>query len=182
MQCFSMWQPWASFLVHGVKKVETRKVNKFKPGTYLVHAAEKWNAELADLAAGLDFSDAMKKIGATITTGGICRSKKSQIPKINVPLGHVIGQITIGRMYPSSAVAVLEDAAEIVAGEDYLSIPPSEFLLGDYRPNRFAFVCSNPIVFPVPIPYSGRQGVFQVNQQSVEWLRRVNNLPTPAPA
>lgn len=41
MKAISLWQPWATFLVHGLKKIETRSWSTKYRGPLLIHAALK---------------------------------------------------------------------------------------------------------------------------------------------
>ena len=44
----TLWQPWATLLVHGIKKIETRpKATTWtkEKGIYLIHAAQRWDRQ-----------------------------------------------------------------------------------------------------------------------------------------
>lgn len=46
MKAISLWQPWAQFVVSGVKTIETRTHNRFKSlvgQRILIHASAKWD-------------------------------------------------------------------------------------------------------------------------------------------
>ncbi len=42
MKCISLWQPWASAVALGIKKVETRGWQTRHRGPLLIHAAKPW--------------------------------------------------------------------------------------------------------------------------------------------
>ena len=44
MTCLSLWQPWASLLVHGKKRVETGGWDMKHRGPLLIHATLRWKA------------------------------------------------------------------------------------------------------------------------------------------
>lgn len=46
MKALSLWQPWASLVVLGLKHYETRSWKTAYRGTLVIHAAQKWNPEL----------------------------------------------------------------------------------------------------------------------------------------
>lgn len=48
MRCISLWQPWATLLVTGQKKNETRDWHTSYRGQLLVHAAATKNAEVRE--------------------------------------------------------------------------------------------------------------------------------------
>ena len=47
MRALSLWQPWASAIAIGAKRVETRSWGTAERGPLAIHAAKKWNRELA---------------------------------------------------------------------------------------------------------------------------------------
>src|SRR5207302_1698550 len=42
MKCLSLWQPWASLVVLGAKRIETRSWSTQHRGPLAIHAAKKW--------------------------------------------------------------------------------------------------------------------------------------------
>lgn len=50
MKCFSLWQPWASAVAMGAKKVETRHRPTPYRGTLAIHAAKRYSREQHELA------------------------------------------------------------------------------------------------------------------------------------
>lgn len=51
MRAISLWQPWASAVVLGVKKIETRHWGPKYTGPLAIHAAKRWHAEQQQFAA-----------------------------------------------------------------------------------------------------------------------------------
>jgi hypothetical protein len=153
MRCLSLWQPWASLLVHGAKCVETRSWPISHRGPLLIHAAKKWTGELASICKREPFRSVLESLalGADVDCG--------------LPLGVIVGRVDVVECYPT----------EVVAGDDLNAIPTPyvqgemlfiserEHAFGDYSPGRFAFLCKNPVAFPNPIPYRGAQGLFDVS-------------------
>ena len=43
MKCLSLWQPWASLVVIGAKRFETRSWPTNYRGPLLIHAAQRWS-------------------------------------------------------------------------------------------------------------------------------------------
>lgn len=152
MKCLSLWQPWASLLAHGKKRVETRGWAIPHRGPLLIHAAKKWDRELADLCLVDPFASALTRLG--------CRPPVVSCP---LPLGAIIGRVDVQHCYPTERVRVGEEYGwEADKGVAYPVITPAELSFGDYSPGRFAWVCKNPVAFPAPIPYRGFQGLFEV--------------------
>src|SRR5690349_22770127 len=46
MKAISLWQPWASLVSIGAKKIETRSWATAYRGPLAIHAAKKWTGEL----------------------------------------------------------------------------------------------------------------------------------------
>lgn len=49
IKALSLWQPWASLMAVGAKKIETRSWPTGYRGLVAIHAAKKWDSELADI-------------------------------------------------------------------------------------------------------------------------------------
>jgi hypothetical protein len=59
----TLWQPWASLLIYGFKKIETRPTFTnwtVDRGTYLIHAAKKWTNELDIISKQTPFKESLK--------------------------------------------------------------------------------------------------------------------------
>ena len=54
----SLWQPWGSFWVHGIKKYETRSWNMLYDGPLLIHAARR-----VERIVDPYFDNALEKLG-----------------------------------------------------------------------------------------------------------------------
>ena len=50
MKALSLWQPWASAIALGLKRVETRSWSTRHRGPLAIHAAKKWGADERDWA------------------------------------------------------------------------------------------------------------------------------------
>jgi activating signal cointegrator 1 len=147
----TFWQPWATLLVHGIKKIETRP----KPttwtkekGIYLIHAAQKWSKEQYRLCLKEPFYNELEKLGYNFS---IVNSLT------NIPLGKIIGSIEV------------TECCKIYNPEHFIlpyifpkgNINGSELHFGDYRDGRYAWLCENSHILKDPIPYKGGQGYYQ---------------------
>lgn len=89
MKCISLWQPWATLIAIGAKRIETRAWHTDYRGPLLIHAAKKWGPELAKLFASDPFFGPLDKAGywhaAMLPKGAVvCRCELracSYIPK-----------------------------------------------------------------------------------------------------
>lgn len=150
MKCLSLWQPWASLLVHGRKQVETRGWPIRHRGPLLVHAAKTWNRELRAICTQEPFKSVLESLslGAAIDCG--------------LPLGLIVGRVEVVNCFSTDTVVLGSHLGEDRMHAGRLVITPTEVAFGDYSSDRFAFLCKNPVAFATPITYRGAQGLFDV--------------------
>lgn len=154
MKCLSLWQPWASLLVHGKKQVETRSWPIVHRGPLLIHAAKKWDDDQEAIASREPFLSALRSVGL-FPWHERSHSK-------GLPFGCIVGRVEVKGCYPTEDVILDDDLATLSDGLR-LVICSTERAFGDYAPGRFAFLCSDAVSFPEPIPYRGMQGMFNVS-------------------
>lgn len=149
MLAISLWQPWASLLVHGKKRVETRsypvpKSTEF-PVVLAVHAAKQWNNGQRHTAFGEPFRSALRDLGYG---GG---------KSLGLPLGFVIGLVRVAGYYTTDW---------LVKGRPEVSLPghgqlsTDELAFGDYSPGRYGWVCDEFRVLDRPVACRGHQKFF----------------------
>lgn len=156
MKCLSLWQPWATLVVIGAKRIETRGWSTRYRGPLAIHASKRFAQDERQICMEPTFSSALVSAG---------HSKLRDLP-----LGAVIGTV------------MLVDCIEIPAGtpcEDKLlgdgilvrgvKLPPDgdECDFGNYLPGRFAWVLDEPLRFPQPLPYRGAQGLFEIDAKAL---------------
>lgn len=168
----TLWEPWATLLVHGIKKIETRpKPTKWtiEKGSYLIHSAKKWNIAQAQLSITNPFDEFLEKINIEkkFIRGNFWRYERK--PDY---LGYIIGSVNV------------IECCEIKAGtytklpfifpkkskECYIDIHELELSFGDYSEGRYAWICQNPRILKTPIPYKGGQGYYQNFKGNVNQL------------
>jgi len=150
MKCLSLWQPWASLLVSGAKRVETRSWPIRHRGPQLIHAAKKWNDELRAITQQQPFASALEGLP--------------------LPFGAIVGRVEVVECYWTDSVSLLGrerlgvEPYETPSGIKALRISSDEWAFGDYTAGRYAFLCKNPVRFRKPIEFRGAQGLFDVPQ------------------
>lgn len=171
MQAISVWQPWAVLLAAGKKCCETRHWPIRHRGPLLIHAAKKWDANIAYLTADPLFRRALGAIGFDITP-----DERAAKAAWGLPLGAIVGRVDIVDCFPTERVGCVKpDAAPtpMIAPGRKLYVNPTEKAFGDFEPGRFAWVCANPVRFPAPIPCRGAQGLFDVPADLIPEAYRV---------
>lgn len=152
MKAISLWQPWASAIAIGVKKIETRGWSTSYRGPLAIHAA-KTKDHLAFAQTPLAKAaiiQALKNVGDGRIT-----------PPWVWPLGAVV------------ATCTLEDCVSVKWLGD---ISAEERLWGNYDPGRFGWMLSN-VQWIEPIPFRGAQGFFQVPDELLKSTQGFKLLP-----
>lgn len=157
MRILSLWQPWATLVVRGLKKFETRSWGTDYRGTILIHAAKEWNGELAQLCLTHPFQWALDLVHEISHLKHVSQFERGkQLKTFGLPFGQVIGQVTLKDIWPTTQIR--DD--EAVRTE--LGITYQELHFGDYREGRKAWRLICPCEYPEPIKWSGMQGLGKV--------------------
>ncbi|HVS73124.1 MAG TPA: ASCH domain-containing protein [Phycisphaerae bacterium] len=147
MKCLSLWQPWATLVVIGAKKFETRSWPTSHRGWLLIHAAKKRDREsLRDAIEDVFFSDPLKKAGYAD-------------PEM-LPFGAIIGMVAL-----ESCRLIHHDNTMGYSSHRLPDYP--ERALGNFAPGRFAWELRDFGRFSRPVPFKGCQGIFDVSEELV---------------
>ena len=133
MKALSLWEPWASLMACGAKKIETRSWPTKYRGPLLICAAKRKMDSDSDYAVGA-------AVGAAYDAGYF---RDTPFP----------------RNY-GMAVCVV-DLFGCVPVEEAMDSEELELTLGNYTPGRFAWLTNNLRAIE-PFPVVGRQGLFEV--------------------
>lgn len=133
MKAITLWQPWATFVVTGMKEYETRSWSTTHTGPLAIHAAARTPAKGRRICeASPEIQAALEELGVTLE---------------ELPRGAVLGQVWLYGVEPVETV------------RDRLS--RRERALGDYSAGRFAWRLASPARYGLPIPASGRQRMWE---------------------
>lgn len=139
MRAISLWEPWASLVVLGLKKIETRHWDTPYRGPLLIHAAQRKNiAELVQLFQMDSFRDAFASKGINGVNDFIDQNT----------FGKLLGVVDLNGTKRTDFINV-----------EQLGI---EHDFGNYAAGRFGWFLDNPVKFDTAIPYRGSQGFFTV--------------------
>lgn len=152
MKAISLWQPWATLIAIGAKRIETRSWYTPHRGPLAIHAAKTWNAQLDRLRLSEPFWPALRD-------GGWERFNE-------LPRGCIV------------AVCDLIDCRRIHNGRLWSGdgwgntfsdpIPPSpERDFGDYTGGRYAWLLTNVRALRQPLPWRGAQSLFDVPDEAI---------------
>jgi activating signal cointegrator 1 len=145
MRAISLWQPWATLLISGVKKIETRDWPLRYNGWLAIHAAKKWDRQIeqACLEPGL-----REAIVAADPHGRFAPQHWSR--------GAIVGMVNITK------VVKYEDSLR-----HKLALTTRERACGLYEPGRWLWICNTAIAFKEPVPWKGSQGLFEVDEHAL---------------
>jgi len=147
MKCISLWQPWATLWLLGVKCYETRSWHHKHTGPLLVHAATKWGKEQRQLCEREPFRSALLAAGLDPAHGF----------RDSLPRGCVVGVVDL------TGWRAVEDLLGILpGGKKDPMLTERELAFGDFSRGRYAWMAGPRTLFRTPVPYPGRQLLFDV--------------------
>lgn len=73
MKALSLYQPWATPVVAGFKRLETRSWRTDYTGRLLIHAAKAWTSAQRELCGTAPFFEALAKLYPAVEAGRPCR-------------------------------------------------------------------------------------------------------------
>jgi activating signal cointegrator 1 len=180
MKCLSLWQPWASLLVHGTKRVETRGWETKHRGPLLIHAAKQLNYEQGETCHREPFRSALMSLGM-LTVGpptedlGPLADMVAQQSVLKVVLGAIVGRVNMVECYRTEDVDFDHSGLDVIPDHPVWQYAPGKLRLwheqkafGDYGPGRWAWLCTDFEAFAKPIPYWGKQRLFEVPDELVK--------------
>jgi len=132
MKAITLWQPWASLVVGGYKKIETRSWDTNHRGWLAVHAAKR---EPLDA----------RTLGLINPYFATCLDAMGYYPGM-WPRGVILGFVWLETTVPTKNIL-----AELTRREK---------AFGDYSPGRFAWLLRHQGRLPKPVPVRGRQGLW----------------------
>lgn len=141
MPAITIRQPWASSVIRGDKRIETRSRNTKIRGRIAIHSA------LCHIHDGDVFETFLKH-------GSVVKRFEE---------GEFRGCYTMGRGIDFGSILGTVDLVDCVLLSDMQSKYPElvtekEIDLGDWSPGRYGWILRDPIIFENPIPAKGKQG------------------------
>lgn len=152
IKVISLWQPWATLMAAGYKRIETRSWPPYglKPGQLVaIHAAKRWTAEERDICHDDPF---FKRYLTLAMRRGLWDFDKP-------PLGCVVAIARFQDVAPTDQIYThwLKRIGTRLPVRHWITEHEDAF--GNYQPDRYGWVFSE--VRPLePIPLRGQQGLF----------------------
>ena len=143
IKALPLWQPWATLVAIGAKRVETRA---YPPGRIGLRTGQRIAIHATKTTKDPDTRQPLSEW---------CDEWPftEYVPDWNaLPLGAVVAVVTLAR-----AAMIHEDTASQLERDN-----PHEHAFGLYRPGRWAWVLHNVHQLSAPVPFKGSQGTFDV--------------------
>ncbi len=145
MKALSLWQPWASLMAIGAKRIETRSWTTRHRGPLAIHASKRFAPEERSLCMEEPFSSALHSAGFHTLR--------------DLPLGAMVGVVDLIEIRPTEG--------QLLASENQWPAYP-EISFGNYGVGRYAWIVSNILRLDPPLPWKGRQGLFNVPHEEIQ--------------
>ncbi|MFH1186297.1 MAG: ASCH domain-containing protein [Chloroflexota bacterium] len=155
MKAISLWQPWASAIALGSKRIETRGWATAYRGPLAIHAAKLCiKSELRAYSHNPIWKGALD-LGSPL--------EPCQPLWESLPFGAIVAVVRLKQCYPTYAIAehLLRERHKRPWDGDGLC-GWTEYSMGDFGPGRFGWLLADVRALPKPIPFRGAQGFFEV--------------------
>lgn len=152
MKALSLWQPWASAVALGSKRIETRAWSTNYRGPLAIHAAKR---------CVMDELDSYQRDPSWAAALGIVPARPSgaeESLKV-LPFGCVVAVCDLVDCVLTESLPTLFDEG-IDIDIDYGGW--TERQMGDFTPGRFAWILVNVRKLALPLPLRGAQGLFTI--------------------
>jgi hypothetical protein len=148
LKCLTLWQPWASLVIAGLKTIETRSWKTSYCGPLAIHAAKTFNGPCKALCEQSPFREALLKAGF----------ENYRL----LPLGSLLGSVFLDGCVETEILRPRFDQPPLPFGDPRYT--QEELRFGDFRPGRYGWLLGNPRHrLVVPVPLRGMQGLFDIS-------------------
>lgn len=145
MKVISVLQPWATLIVIGAKKIETRS----------------WNTQYRGPRSGYQNDIACKEpFYAILAQHGFIGGRSAH--KCGFPLGMIIGRTELVATTSSEYLKDRRDSP-ILLNLPNIKLTAREEAFGDYSDNRYGWLLNNAIKFAEGMPAKGQLGIWNYN-------------------
>jgi activating signal cointegrator 1 len=147
MKALSLTQPWATLVVTGEKKIETRSWKPSRFGTIAIHASKGFPKRAIEICAEKYFHEALRRLNYSAD---------------NLMLGAIIGTVDVVG-YLQSEIFKFEHELHRQLFEPYgIDFSEKEKAFGDYSENRYGWILKNPRRLVNPVPCKGSLSLWEV--------------------
>jgi hypothetical protein len=156
MKALTLYEPWATLVAMGERKIETRSWATSYRGPLAIHAAAsmpKWVKELCH------------KFAKLLKIKDYNSSWLYNLEHGTGPFGKVVATCELVACLPIRTNDELNEIAYADMGVSWHVIDGNEYHFGDYTPGRYAWMLQNIKPLPKPIPAKGMQRIWNWNDE-----------------
>lgn len=157
MKALTLWQPWATLVAIGAKRIETRSWQTAHRGPLAIHAAKELPPEAeVEVFNEPFYSTLARAVGLPPAED---RGNWQEVAA-RLPLGGILAVVDlthIGRMYHDGP---RHDPEWRVKPKEW-TVQPDEVAFGNYQVGRYGWVLADVRRLPEPIPCRGRQTLWE---------------------
>lgn len=130
MKAISLWQPWASAIALGLKRIETRSWSTSYRGPLAIHAAKRWQSDQREFAAAeaaLDRLPNRLPLGAIVATAELVDVKRSEELETEVSaVERLYGDYSPGRFgWVLDNIKPLDEPVPFKGSQGFFFVPDS---------------------------------------------------------
>lgn len=148
MKALSLTQPWATLIVTGAKRVETRSWPTKHRGWIAIHASKSWSASDRDFAECQMVRDVLVKAGVRYVGPHDHGARRYRYVD-GLPLGSIVGFAYVEDCHPTEAIS-------------RFGLSEQERAFGNYDDGRFGWFFREAGQLTVPVPCRGALGLWTV--------------------
>jgi len=148
MKALTLFQPWATLVAIGAKKIETRSWTTNYRGPLAIHSSKKFSKENRILTYGEEY------FRETLMKALIIPSQKYGMVPEDLPCGFILAICDLFVVYRIGNNPM----------KDGRPISGQERAFGDYTPGRYMWMLGNIKKLGRPIPVKGAMGLWEWNE------------------
>lgn len=141
MRALSLWQPWATLVAVGAKRIETRSWRTSYRGPLAIHASQRWTKDQVRMLNVEPFNKLLR-----------AHEYYFAAPWYRLPFRAIVATCELRDIVPTAGLSVSE----------------TERALGDYRAGRWAWMLDNIELITPPIQYRGSLGLWEYQKLPVQ--------------
>lgn len=165
VRCLTLWQPWASLIALGHKRVETRSRATPWRGLLAIHAAARWDPHVRDTVGRVAWR--LRYGSGRLDEEGLLGHMAPSHERLTRHRGCVVA---LARVVACEAMT-----DESIDGETLL-----ELEVGDWQPGRYAWRLEDVRPLSEPLALKGRQGMWTLPADvAAEVLARAESREVP---
>ena len=153
MKIISLWEPWATLMALGKKRIETRSWRTPYVGWLAIHASK----------GGLSKADLRRALQEDRFSGALAGESPSP--------GCIVAVVYLVSCEETAARGHIRGVFDLWPELD----TPAERAFGNYEIGRYAWVTGRLFRLPTPIPYRAHQGLYDLESPFADGIRTQMN-------